>query len=95
VDGPLPGGNDRSQRTAGRNQHNTRPGVWSRLAACRLPDFFPSLALDLSRLTRLWCALVFKIHPGIVCFNGRAVLVGDGLKVAKAGPKMPGVKKLH
>jgi hypothetical protein len=27
--------------------------------------------------------------------NGRAVLVGDGLKVAKAGRKMPGVKRLH
>jgi hypothetical protein len=61
----------------------------------RLLDFFHSPALDLSRLTRIWCALVFRIHPGIVCFNGSAVLVGDGLKVAKAGRKMPGVKKLH
>ena len=61
----------------------------------RLLDFFHNPALDLSRLTCIWCALVFKIHPSIVCFNGRAVLVGDGLKVAKAGRKMPGVKKLH
>jgi len=30
-------------------------------------------------------------HP----VNGRPVLVGDGIKVAKAGRKMPGVKKLH
>jgi hypothetical protein len=96
VDGPLPGGNDRSQPTAGHKQHNTRPGVWSRLATCRLPDFFPSPALDLSRLTRLWCALAFRrIHPGILCANGRAVPVGDGLKVASAGRKMPGVRKLH
>jgi hypothetical protein len=61
----------------------------------RLLDFFHSPALDLSKLTRIWCALVFRLNPGILRVNGRAVLVGDGLKVAKAGRKMPGVKKLH
>jgi len=61
----------------------------------RLLDFFHSPALNLDRLTRLWSRLVFRVHPGIVRVNGRAVLVGDGLKVAKAGRKMPGVKKLH
>ncbi len=61
----------------------------------RLLDFFHSPALDLSKLTRIWCALVFRLNPGTLRVNGRAVLVGDGLKVAKAGRKMPGVKKLH
>jgi hypothetical protein len=61
----------------------------------RLLDFFHSPALNLDRLTRLWSRLVFRAHPGIVRVNGRAVLVGDGLKVAKAGRKMPAVKKLH
>jgi hypothetical protein len=61
----------------------------------RLLDFFHSPALDLNKLTRVWCALIFRLHPGILRANGRAVLVGDGLKVAKAGRKMPGVKKLH
>ncbi len=61
----------------------------------RLLDFFHSPALDLSKLTRIWCALVFRLNTGILRVNGRAVLVGDGLKVAKAGRKMPGVKKLH
>jgi hypothetical protein len=61
----------------------------------RLLDFFHSPALDLSKLTRIWCALVFRLNPGILRVNGRAILVGDGLKVAKAGRKMPGVKKLH
>lgn len=61
----------------------------------RLLDFFHSPALDLNKLTRIWCALVFGLTPGILHVNGRAVLVGDGLKVAKAGRKMPGVKKLH
>ena len=61
----------------------------------RLLDFFHSPALDLSKLTHIWCALVFRLNTGILRVNGRAVLVGDGLKVAKAGRKMPGVKKLH
>ena len=61
----------------------------------RILDFFHSPALDLDRLTRAWRALVFRAHPDILRVNGRSVLVGDGSKVAKAGRKMPGVKKLH
>jgi hypothetical protein len=61
----------------------------------RLLDFFHSPALNLGRLTRAWCNLVFRVHPGILRVNGRPVLVGDGLKVPKAGRKMPAVKKLH
>jgi len=61
----------------------------------RLLDLFHSPALDVSKLTRLWCKLVFRVHPGILRVNGRPVLIGDGIKVAKAGRKMPGVKKLH
>src|SRR6266853_2044133 len=61
----------------------------------RLLDFFHSSALDLTKLTHAWCALVFRSGPGILRVNGRPVLVGDGIKVAKAGRKMPGVKKLH
>ncbi len=61
----------------------------------RLLDLFHSPALDLDKLTHAWCALVFRFGPGILRVNGRPVLVGDGIKVAKAGRKMPGVKKLH
>jgi hypothetical protein len=61
----------------------------------RLLDFFHSPAVNLGKLTRLWCDLVFRVHPGILRVNGRPVLVGDGIKVAKAGRKMPAVKKLH
>ena len=61
----------------------------------RLLDFFHSPALDLAKLTRAWRALVFRAHPGILRVNGRPVLVGDGIKVAKSGRKMPAVKKLH
>ena len=67
------------------------------MPACydRLLDFFHSSALSLGQLTRLWCALVFRVHPGILRVNGRPVLVGDGIKVPKAGRKMPAVKRLH
>jgi DDE superfamily endonuclease len=61
----------------------------------RLLDFFHSPALDLDKLTHAWSALLFRLDPGILRVNGRAVLVGDGIKVSKAGRKMPGVKKLH
>lgn len=61
----------------------------------RLLDFFHSPALDLSKLTRAWCSLVFRVHPGVLRVNDRPVLVGDGIKVAKCGRKMPAVKKLH
>lgn len=61
----------------------------------RLLDFFHSPALNLDKLTRLWRDLVFRARPGILRVKGRPVLVGDGIKVAKAGRKMPAVKKLH
>ena len=61
----------------------------------RLLDFFHSPALDLDKLTHAWCALVFRFDPGLLRVNLKPVLVGDGIKVAKAGRKMPGVKKLH
>lgn len=66
------------------------------VSACydRILDFFHSPALCLDTLTRLWRGLVFK-QPGIVRMGGRPVLVGDGIKVAKSGKKMPAVKKLH
>jgi hypothetical protein len=66
-------------------------------AACydRLLDFFHSPALDVDALTRLWVALVVNLHPGLVMCNGRRVVLGDGIKVGKAGKKMPGVKRIH
>lgn len=61
----------------------------------RILDFFHSPALDLNLLTKIWIKLVFKIFPKPLLLNGRHVLLGDGLKVAKEGLKMPGVKSLH
>jgi hypothetical protein len=61
----------------------------------RILDFFHSPALNVDTLTRAWRRLVFQVHPGILRVGGRPVLVGDGIKVAKAGRKMPAVKRLH
>ena len=61
----------------------------------RILDFFHSPALNVQKLIRIWAAVVFELHPGIVHFNGMPVMVGDGIKIPKSGKKMPGVKKLH
>jgi hypothetical protein len=60
----------------------------------RLLDFFHSNALDLDKLIRLWTQVVLKVHPSLLRINGRLVLAGDGIKVAKSGKKMPAVKLL-
>lgn len=61
----------------------------------RLLDFFHSSAVDLSLLTTTWISIVLRFFPGIERVNGKLVLIGDGIKVAKSGKKMPGVKTLH
>jgi hypothetical protein len=38
---------------------------------------------------------VLRLFSNPVRFNGRLVLVGDGIKIPKSGKKMPGVKLLH
>ncbi len=61
----------------------------------RLLDFFHSPALNIGELTRRWVNSVVTIFPNVLTKNGRLLLVGDGLKIPKAGRKMPGVKLLH
>ena len=51
-------------------------------------------ALALEPLRACWTRLVLKLYTPLRV-GGRLVLVGDGLKVAKEGRKMPAVKKLH
>ncbi len=53
-----------------------------------------STALDLSLLTHQWYRLVHRLFP-VLQVGKYDVYVADGLKVAKEGKKMPGVKKLH
>jgi len=54
-----------------------------------------SSAINLDHLTKLWVALMVNNHPALVRVNGRLVVAGDGIKVRRAGKKMPGVKLLH
>jgi hypothetical protein len=60
----------------------------------RLLDFFHSSAMNPEHLSRLWTSLVVSMFPNLLQANGRLVLLADGLKIGKAGRKMPAVKKL-
>lgn len=61
----------------------------------RLLDFFHSAALNPDNLARLWTSVILKTHPAVLRTHGRLMIVGDGLKAAKSGKKMPAVKLLH
>ena len=56
--------------------------------------FNSSTSLDLPHLTQIWFRLVHRMFP-VLRIGEYDVYVADGLKVAKEGKKMPGVKKLH
>jgi hypothetical protein len=60
----------------------------------RILDFFHTKAVDLNKLTRTYISIILNFAP-LPKVNGRLLLVGDGIKVAKEGKKMPAVKKLH
>lgn len=62
----------------------------------RLLDCFHSTGINMERLTVQWTKLVLRCcAPFLFIVNGRIVILGDGIKTAKAGKKMPAVKKLH
>src|SRR4030088_2127219 len=69
---------------------NLRPRL-----STKLLDHFHSSGIKLDRLSALWAQAVLQLFPSPVQVNGRLVLVGDGIKVAKRGKKMPAVKLLH
>lgn len=61
----------------------------------RLLDFFHSRAINPDKLAQVWTGLVQRVFPSALKFNGRYILLADGIKIPKAGKKMPGVKLLH
>jgi len=62
----------------------------------RLLDCFHSTAIDLDLLTVLWAKLVRRCCARfLLTVNGRLIILGDGIKVGKAGKRMPAVKRLH
>jgi hypothetical protein len=60
----------------------------------RLLRVFHNPGLSLDKLTDTWIGLALRLFTPHRVGN-RLVLIGDGLKVAKEGKKMPAVKKLH
>jgi Transposase DDE domain len=88
---------------AGFTVRTDRLGVTSTVRALQLKECFYTVLLEsfhssavkLDRLTVLWTQIVLRIFPGVLRVNGRLVLVGDGIKAAKRGRKMPAVKLLH
>ena len=62
----------------------------------RFLGMFHSTAVDLSLLRSLWTTTVLSLlKPFLFTVNGHPVFIADGIKAAKTGRKMPGVKKLH
>ncbi|MBE0525250.1 MAG: hypothetical protein IBX40_13110 [Methanosarcinales archaeon] len=56
--------------------------------------FFRANSWTLDCLLSHWAMMVLNLYP-IIKFNGRPLLIGDGIKVCKEAKKMPGVKYLH
>lgn len=77
-------------------------GVTSGLRALGLPEtvyhralhFFHSEAFSAAELGKEWTESLLK-RPDLFCLRGQPVFLGDGLKVAKEGRKMPAVKLQH
>jgi hypothetical protein len=78
-------------------------GVTSIVRALKLrPGFYYALlrnfhseAIRLDLLSELWARAAMRLFPAPFRVHGRRVLIGDGIKIAKRGKKMPGVKLLH
>jgi hypothetical protein len=87
---------------AGLSIRSDRAGVSSMVralglkAVCyrRLLYVYHSPGLCLERLRACWTRLVLKVFRPLR-LGGRLLVIGDGLKVAKEGRKMPAVKKRH
>jgi hypothetical protein len=62
----------------------------------RLLDCFHSPAINLDLLSRIWSRVVLlALKPFLYTVGGRLVILADGIKIAKAGRKMPAVKRLR
>lgn len=60
-----------------------------------LLGFFNRTGVLPDMLAKAWTKLVLRRYPGVMEIRGRVLLVADGIKIAKSGRCMPGVKRLH
>ena len=56
--------------------------------------FFRTNSWTIDNLSAHWISMSVTLFP-VIQFNGRLLLIGDGIKISKEAFKMPGVKKLH
>ncbi|QTA93134.1 Uncharacterized protein dnm_092310 [Desulfonema magnum] len=59
-----------------------------------MPRFFRASSWDSEELLNYWIKTSVSRYP-LIKFNGRPLLIGDGIKIAKESSKTPGVKSLH
>lgn len=59
-----------------------------------LLGFFRASSWKIGDILRCWQGIVWSCRP-LITVDGRFLLCGDGIKIAKEAQKMPGVKKLH
>lgn len=68
---------------------NLDPGKYTSLLL-----FFRASSWNLKEVQQKWWQIVLTNCPAVT-INGRYLIVGDGIKIAKEAKKMPGVKRLH
>jgi len=56
--------------------------------------FFRESPWKIETVIAHWVSLSLDIFP-LIKFDGRILLIGDGIKICKEAQKMPGVKRLH
>ena len=59
----------------------------------RVDKFFRSSSYNLDKLRELWLSFLDKQCNDAVEIDGRRIIIGDGVKQAKSGRKMSGVKR--
>jgi len=69
--------------------------LWPRSSIASCWQFFQCPPSKIDKLAALWMANVLASVPDIVRIKGRAILVGDAIKIGKEGLKMPAVKSKH
>jgi hypothetical protein len=60
----------------------------------RILDFFHSSGTNLTLISQKWTNILLSLGLAYQV-NGRLIILGDGIKAAKEGRKMPAVKSLH